>query len=86
MAYTSKTHADTATTVIGATHGETEQYSRDRGIPSVLLRNGWYLENYTSQLPQILQNGAVVGAAGEGRTSAASRADHTEAAAAGYPR
>ncbi|WP_236005247.1 NmrA family NAD(P)-binding protein, partial [Nonomuraea antri] len=76
VAYTSTTHADTATTVIGATHSETEAYLRDRGIPSVLLRNGWYLENYTSQLPQILQNGAVVGAAGEGRISAASRADY----------
>ncbi|MGW2028652.1 SDR family oxidoreductase [Streptomyces sp. NPDC001811] len=81
VAYTSTTHADTATTVIGATHGETEKYLRDRGIPSVLLRNSWYLENYTSQLPQILQNGAVVGAAGEGRISAASRADYAEAAA-----
>ncbi len=81
VAYTSTTHADTATTVIGATHGETEAYLRDRGIPSVLLRNGWYLENYTSQLPQILQNGAVVGAAGKGRISAASRADYAEAAA-----
>lgn len=81
VAYTSTTHADTATTVIGATHGETEKYLRARGIPSVMLRNGWYLENYTSQLPQILQNGAVVGAAGEGRISAASRADYAEAAA-----
>lgn len=81
VAYTSTTHADTATTVIGATHGKTEEYLRDRGIPSVLLRNGWYLENYTSQLPQILQNGAVVRAAGEGRISAASRADYAEATA-----
>jgi NAD(P)H dehydrogenase (quinone) len=81
VAYSSTTHADTATTVIGATHRETEEYLRDRGIPSVLLRNGWYLENYTSQLPQILQNCAVVGAAGEGRISAASRADYAEAAA-----
>lgn len=80
VAYTSTTHANTATTVIGATHGETEEYLRGRGIPSVLLRNSWYLENYTSQLPQILQNGAVVGAAGEGRISAASRADYAEAA------
>lgn len=81
VVYTSTTHADTATTVIGATHGETEKYLRDSGTPSVLLRNGWYLENYTGQLPQILQNGAVVGAAGDGRISAASRADYAEAAA-----
>ncbi|WP_254897285.1 SDR family oxidoreductase [Amycolatopsis sp. Hca4] len=81
VAYTSTTHADTATTVIGATHRETEEYLRERGIPGVLLRNGWYLENYTGQLPQILQNGALAGAAGEGRISAASRADYAEAAA-----
>jgi len=81
VAYTSTTHADTATTILGATHRETEAYLRDRRIPSVLLRNGWYLENYTSQLPQILRNGALVGAAGEGRISAASRADYAEAAA-----
>ncbi|SEG52613.1 NAD(P)H dehydrogenase (quinone) [Actinacidiphila yanglinensis] len=81
VAYTSTTHADTATTVIGATHRETEQSLRDRGIPSVLLRNGWYLENYTGQLPRILRNNAVVGAAGSGRISAASRADYAEAAA-----
>ncbi|MEV7596004.1 SDR family oxidoreductase [Kitasatospora sp. NPDC089797] len=81
LAYTSTTHADTATTVIGATHGETEAYLRERGVPNVLLRNGWYLENYTDRLPQILQDGALVGAAGEGRISAASRADYAEAAA-----
>lgn len=81
VAYTSTTHADTATTVLGATHRETEEYLRDRATPSVLLRNSWYLENYTGQLPQILQHGAVVGAAGEGRISAASRADYAEAAA-----
>ncbi|MFC5908776.1 SDR family oxidoreductase [Streptacidiphilus monticola] len=81
VVYTSTTHADTATTVIGATHRETEEHLRDRGIPTVLLRNGWYLENYTSQLARILNYGAVVGAAGQGRISAASRADYAEAAA-----
>ncbi|MDX3087817.1 MULTISPECIES: SDR family oxidoreductase [unclassified Streptomyces] len=81
VAYTSTTHADTATTVLGATHRETEEYLRERGVPGVLLRNSWYLENYTSQLPQILRSGAVVGATREGRISAASRADYAEAAA-----
>jgi NAD(P)H dehydrogenase (quinone) len=81
VAYTSTLRADTATTVIGATHRATEEYLRERRVPSVLLRNGWYLENYTGQLPLILQNGAVTGAAGQGRVSAASRADYAEAAA-----
>ena len=81
VAYTSTLRADTAATVIGATHRATEEYLRERRVPSVLLRNGWYLENYTGQLPLILQNGAVIGAAGQGRVSAASRADYAEAAA-----
>ncbi|MEK8168787.1 hypothetical protein NKH77_00180 [Streptomyces sp. M19] len=45
------------------------------------MRNNWYLENYTAQLPLILKHGAVLGSGGEGRTSAASRADLAEAAA-----
>jgi NAD(P)H dehydrogenase (quinone) len=47
----------------------------------VLLRNGWYLENYTAQVPVHLEHG-VIGAAGAGRISAAARADYAEAAAA----
>ena len=81
VAYTSTLQADTAATIIGATHRATEEYLRERRVPSALLRNGWYLENYTGQLPLILQNGGVIGAAGQGRVAAASRADYAEAAA-----
>ena len=81
VAYTSTLQADTAATIIGATHRATEEYLRERRVPSLLLRNGWYLENYTAQLPGILQTGAVIGAAAQGRVSAAARADYAEAAA-----
>ena len=81
VAYTSTLQADTAATIIGATHRATEEYLRERSAPSVLLRNGWYLESCIGQLPQVLQNGTVIGAAGQGRVSAASRADYAEAAA-----
>ncbi|WP_223198598.1 NmrA family NAD(P)-binding protein [Solihabitans fulvus] len=81
VAYTSMTHADTATTILASTHRATEEYLRERGVPSVLLRNSWYLENYTAQLPAAVQHGAFIGAAGEGRVSAASRVDYAEAAA-----
>jgi NAD(P)H dehydrogenase (quinone) len=81
VAYTSTLQADTAATIIGATHRATEEYLRERRVPSVLLRNSWYLENYTGQLPLFLRNGAVIGAVGQGRISAASRADYAEAAA-----
>jgi NAD(P)H dehydrogenase (quinone) len=81
VAYTSMSHADTATTILVSTHRATEEYLRERGVPSVLLRNSWYLETYTDQLPQVLRNGTVIGAVGQGRVSAASRADYAEAAA-----
>ncbi|MET7486801.1 SDR family oxidoreductase [Streptomyces sp. NPDC005538] len=82
VAYTSMPHADTATTILAATHRATEEYLRERNVPSVLLRNSWYLENYTAQLPVVLQHGTVTGATGQGRISAAARADYAEAAAA----
>ncbi|MEV0570632.1 NmrA family NAD(P)-binding protein [Dactylosporangium sp. NPDC050588] len=80
VAYTSMLRADTSTTSLAPTHSATEAYLRER-LPSVMLRNGWYLENYTSQLPQVLQGGAVVGASGPGKISAATRADYADAAA-----
>ncbi len=43
VAYTSMLHADTGATILAATHRATEEYLRERGVPSVLLRNGWYL-------------------------------------------
>lgn len=81
IVYTSIAHADTSSLVLAAEHKATEQLIKDAGLPYVLLRNSWYLENYTGQLPTYLQHG-VAGAAGDGRVSAATRADYAEAAAA----
>lgn len=81
LAYTSILKADTATMQLAADHQATEQFIRDSGIPFAFLRNGWYIENYTDQIAGTLQHGAVIGSAGDGRVSAASRADYAEAAA-----
>ena len=80
VVYTSIAKADTSSLVLAAEHKATEQLIRDSGLPYVFLRNSWYLENYTAQLPTYLQHG-VAGAAGDGRVSAATRADYAEAAA-----
>ena len=48
----------------------------------MLLRHSWYTENYTAQMPAILQRGSLPGSAGDGRVSAATRADYAAAAAA----
>lgn len=82
LAYTSIANADTTGMKLAAEHQATESILRESGVPFVLLRNGWYLENYTDQLPGTLAQGAIAGSAGEGRVSAAARADYAHAAAA----
>jgi NAD(P)H dehydrogenase (quinone) len=82
IAYTSIANADTTSMKLAAEHQATEAILKDSGVPFAILRNGWYLENYTDQLPGTLTQGALAGSAGEGKVSAASRVDYAEAAAA----
>lgn len=63
-------------------HRGTEEALLGSGVPYVLLRNGWYHENYTENLAPVLEHDAVLAAAGEGRVSSASRADYAAAAVA----
>ncbi|MFH9332835.1 SDR family oxidoreductase [Streptomyces althioticus] len=80
LAYTSA--PGTLTASLADDHRGTERALLDSGVPYVLLRNGWYHENYTENLAPVLEHGAVVAAAGEGRISTASRADYAAAAVA----
>ncbi len=80
IAYTSILHADDSEMSLAAEHRATEQMIRDSGMTYTLLRNGWYLENYTESLESVLDNGAVLGSAGDGRVSAAAREDYAAAA------
>lgn len=82
LAYTSLLHADASPLGLADEHRETEALIKASGLPAVILRNGWYTENHTASLPAALAHGAVLGSAGEGRFSTASRADFAEAAAA----
>jgi NAD(P)H dehydrogenase (quinone) len=81
LAYTSVLHADTSVLGLAGEHRETEAAIKASGVLSVLLRNGWYTENYTMGVPTALTLGAVYGCAGEGRIASAARADYAEAAA-----
>ncbi len=82
LAYTSILRADTSTLGLAAEHLATEQILRSSGVPFVLLRNGWYLENDTGQLAPALAHGAILGASGEGRFASAARSDYAAAAVA----
>ncbi len=80
LAYTSAPATLTAT--LADDHRGTERALLDSGVPYVLLRNGWYHENYTENLAPVLEHGAVTHAAGDGRVSSAARADYAAAAVA----
>ncbi|MFD6287320.1 SDR family oxidoreductase [Streptomyces sp. NPDC060205] len=80
FAYTSA--PGTLTAALADDHRGTEAAILESGVTYALLRNGWYNENYTENLAPVLEHGAVVQAAGEGRISAASRADYAAAAVA----
>ncbi|MFI2909728.1 SDR family oxidoreductase [Streptomyces sp. PDY-4] len=80
LAYTSA--PATLTAALADDHRGTEEALLGSGVPYVLLRNGWYHENYTENLAPVLEHGAVLAAAGDGRISSASRADYAAAAVA----
>ncbi|OAE03432.1 SDR family oxidoreductase [Arthrobacter sp. OY3WO11] len=82
LAYTSIANADSTGMKLAAEHQATEAILKESGVPFVLLRNGWYLENYTDQLPGTVAQGALAGSAGDGKVSGAARADYAHAAAA----
>lgn len=82
IAYTSILRADTSPLPLAAEHKETEALLQASGVPFVLLRNGWYTENYLASVPVALQHGVVLGSAGDGRIASAARANYAEAAVA----
>lgn len=81
IAYTSLLHADTSPLGLGVEHRATEAMLKASGVPFALLRNGWYTENYLASAPPALEHGVFIGAAGEGKIAAATRADYALAAA-----
>ncbi|EOT1255726.1 SDR family oxidoreductase [Cronobacter sakazakii] len=81
IAYTSLLHADRSPLGLAEEHVATEKMLADAGIPYVLLRNGWYTENYLASVPPALEHGMFIGSAGDGKIASASRQDYAEAAA-----
>ncbi|WP_336818309.1 SDR family oxidoreductase [Cedecea sp. MMO-103] len=81
IAYTSLLHADKSPLALAEEHIVTEQQLKASGVPFVLLRNGWYTENYLASVPPAIQHGVFIGSAGEGKIASATRADYAAAAA-----
>lgn len=81
LVYTSLLKAESSPMLLAGEHKITEQAIQASDLNWVILRNGWYIENHTQSLEGILQNKAVIGAAEQGKFSAAARDDYAEAAA-----
>ncbi len=81
IVYTSLLRADTSSLSLAGEHYATEKMLRKSGIDYTILRNGWYTENYTGSALNAIKGGAVLGSAGDGRISSATREDYAEAAA-----
>lgn len=75
IAYTSLLHADKSSLVLAGEHLETETLLKESGIPYVILRHGWYTENYVGGLGGVVEHGTFYGSAGNGKIASASRAD-----------
>ncbi|MET7867586.1 SDR family oxidoreductase [Micromonospora taraxaci] len=86
LVYTSILKADTTTNPLAPEHKATEEVLAASGLTYTVLRNGWYTENYTDQLPQYLGSGTILGATGGSKISAATRADYAAAAVAALTR
>jgi NAD(P)H dehydrogenase (quinone) len=82
IVYTSVLRADTTPLSLADEHRTTEAALKASGIPYTILRNGWYTENYTASVGGAVAGGALIGSAGDGRISSATRDDYAEAAVA----
>tara|TARA_R110002050_G_scaffold72259_1_gene155591 strand:+ start:233 stop:1102 length:870 start_codon:yes stop_codon:yes gene_type:complete len=81
IVYTSLLKADSSTLGLAGEHIGTEEVLKKSGIPHVILRNGWYTENYTESLQAVIGLGTLYGSSGDGKISSATRGDYAAAAA-----
>lgn len=81
LVYTSLAQADTSTLVLAPDHAATEEAIAESRIPSTILRNNWYIENYLPDVSRAAQTGVIASSVGDARVAAAARADYAEAAA-----
>ena len=80
VVYTSGPKATTSSMLLMSDHRATEENLAASGLTTTVLRNGWYVENYTGQVATYLEHG-MVGSAGDGKVSLALRSELAEAAA-----
>ncbi len=80
LVYTSILGGPKADFILGRDHQATETIIKASGLPHVLLRNGFYSDNYFDGLADTLRRGQIDGNAADGRVASAARADFAAAA------
>lgn len=80
LVYTSVLRADSTDLPVAPEHVATERLLAASGIPTTLLRNGWYTENYVGLLGQAEATGSIASATRGAAVSPATRADLAAAA------
>jgi NAD(P)H dehydrogenase (quinone) len=81
LVYTSAPKATTFEWALGAEHKATEEAIAASGVPAVIVRNNWYIENFLPDVQRAAESGVIAASVGEGLIAAASRADFAEGAA-----
>lgn len=81
LVYTSAPKATSFAWPLGADHAATENALAESPVPSVIVRNNWYVENVTADVLRAADSGVIANAIGDGRIAYASRADFAEGAA-----
>ncbi|AXA95040.1 NAD-dependent epimerase/dehydratase family protein [Microbacterium laevaniformans] len=79
--YTSVSKATSFDWPLGAEHKATEHALSASGLPTVILRNDWYTENYVGDVQRAAESGVIAASVADGRVAPAARADYAEAAA-----
>lgn len=82
LAYTSIPAAQDNRMILAGEHRGTEEVLATATVPTVLLRNSWYWENYAAGVAHAVETGVLAGASADGKVSGAPRADYAAAAAA----
>lgn len=81
LAYTSVLNSTSNKMMLASDHVQTEKLLAESGLNYAILRNGWYIENYSEQIQNFIRAGSMFGAAGDGKISIAPRSDYALAAA-----
>src|SRR5690606_26193768 len=82
LGYTSILRADTNPLQLAQEHRATERVLAEGKVPYIVLRNGWYSENYLGSAALAMQFGLLQSASRDGRIATATRNDYAEGAAA----